>query len=95
MLISPSKPSSASCSPKLPVGSLMVIIAGIGLVVNVGIGVMLLRGESRIAQPCARRSLHIGGDGCSGAIAVVIGGFHHRRDRCELDRPGGSRCSWR
>jgi cobalt-zinc-cadmium efflux system protein len=59
--------------PELPTGSLMVVIAGIGLVVNVGIGAMLLRSAHDNLNLRAAL-LHIGGDAL-GAIAVVIGGL--------------------
>jgi cobalt-zinc-cadmium efflux system protein len=59
--------------PELPAGSIMIVVAAIGLVVNVGIGVMLLRGTSRTLNLRAAM-LHIGGDAL-GAIAVIIGGF--------------------
>ena len=59
--------------PELPEGSLMVIIAAIGLAVNVGIGMMLLR-SNRQSLNMRAALLHIGGDAL-GAIAVVIGGF--------------------
>ncbi len=59
--------------PELPEGSLMVVIAAIGLAVNVGIGVMLLRTQGHSLNMRAAM-LHIGGDAL-GAIAVVAGGF--------------------
>lgn len=59
--------------PQLPDGSLMTVIAGIGLVVNVAIGVVLLRSHSRSLNIRAAM-LHIGGDAL-GALAVVVGGF--------------------
>jgi cobalt-zinc-cadmium efflux system protein len=59
--------------PEVPAGSLMVIVASIGLVVNVGIGLMLLRSDHDNLNMRAAM-LHIGGDAL-GAIAVVIGGF--------------------
>jgi cobalt-zinc-cadmium efflux system protein len=59
--------------PELPEGSLMVLIASIGLVVNVGIGTLLLRADHRSLNLRAAL-LHIGGDAL-GAIAVVIGGL--------------------
>ena len=59
--------------PELPAGSLMVLIAAIGLAVNVGIGVMLVRTDQHSLNLRAAL-LHIGGDAL-GAIAVVIGGF--------------------
>lgn len=59
--------------PELPEGSLMVLIAAIGLIVNLGIGAMLLRGGQRTLNMRAAL-LHVGGDAL-GAIAVVAGGF--------------------
>lgn len=59
--------------PELPEGSLMVAIAAIGLGVNLGIGLMLLRTEGHSLNMRAAM-LHIGGDAL-GAIAVVVGGF--------------------
>jgi cobalt-zinc-cadmium efflux system protein len=59
--------------PELPQGSLMIVIAAIGLIVNVGIGIMLLRSNQRSLNLRAAL-LHIGGDAL-GAIAVVAGGF--------------------
>jgi cobalt-zinc-cadmium efflux system protein len=59
--------------PELPAGSLMAIIAGIGLVVNLGIGVMLLRSNQHSLNMRAAL-LHVGGDAL-GAIAVIAGGL--------------------
>ena len=59
--------------PELPAGFLMVVIAAIGLVVNVGTGFVLLRAGSQSLNMRAAM-LHIGGDAL-GAIAVVIGGL--------------------
>jgi cobalt-zinc-cadmium efflux system protein len=59
--------------PQLPAGSLMVIIAGIGLIVNLGIGGMLLRSNQQSLNMRAAL-LHVGGDAL-GALAVVAGGF--------------------
>jgi cobalt-zinc-cadmium efflux system protein len=59
--------------PELPEGSLMVVIAAIGLAVNVGIGLMLLRTAGHSLNMRAAM-LHIGGDAL-GAVAVVAGGF--------------------
>lgn len=58
--------------PEMPQGTLMVAIALVGLAVNVGIAVMLLRGTRRTLNVRAAL-LHIGGDAL-GALAVVIGG---------------------
>jgi len=58
--------------PELPQGSLMVVIAAIGLAVNLAIGLMLLRSTSRTLNLRAAM-LHIGGDAL-GAVAVVVGG---------------------
>jgi cobalt-zinc-cadmium efflux system protein len=59
--------------PQLPEGGVMVTIAAIGLVVNVGIGLMLLRSNLQSLNVRAAL-LHVGGDAL-GALAVVIGGF--------------------
>ena len=59
--------------PELPEGALMVVIAAIGLVVNVGTGYVLLRAGSKSLNMRAAM-LHIGGDALGGA-AVVIGGL--------------------
>jgi len=59
--------------PELPQGSLMAIIASIGFVVNLGIGLMLLRANKQSLNMRAAL-LHVGGDAL-GAIAVVAGGF--------------------
>lgn len=59
-------------NPELPQGSLMIAIALVGLVVNVGIGIMLLRG-SRGSLNLRAALLHVGGDAL-GALAVIIGG---------------------
>ena len=59
--------------PELPAGSLMVVIAAIGLAVNVGIGIMLVRAQHDSLNLRAAL-LHIGGDAL-GALAVVAGGF--------------------
>jgi len=58
--------------PELPEGSLMSIIASIGLVVNVGIAVMLLR-ASQVSLNLRAAMLHIGGDALGG-VAVILGG---------------------
>ena len=58
--------------PELPEGSLMAIIAAIGLAVNVGIGIMLLRSHNESLNLRAAL-MHIGGDAL-GAIAVIAGG---------------------
>jgi len=58
--------------PELPSGGLMVGIAGIGLVVNVAIGLMLLHGNHADLNLRAAL-LHIGGD-VLGAAAVLVGG---------------------
>jgi cobalt-zinc-cadmium efflux system protein len=59
--------------PELPEGSLMVIIASIGFVVNLGIGLMLLRANHESLNLRAAL-LHVGGDAL-GAVAVVAGGL--------------------
>jgi cobalt-zinc-cadmium efflux system protein len=59
-------------SPQLPEGSLMGLIAAIGLIVNVGVGIMFLRsGQHSLNLRAAL--FHVGGDAL-GEIAVVIGG---------------------
>lgn len=58
--------------PELPAGALMTIIAAIGLVVNVAVALMLLRGASDNLNMRAAM-LHIGGDALGG-LAVVLGG---------------------
>ena len=52
---SSSRRSNALAIPELPHGRLMVAIALVGLVVNVGIGVMLLRADAQDRSTCARR----------------------------------------
>jgi cobalt-zinc-cadmium efflux system protein len=59
--------------PELPQGSLMIVIAAIGLTVNVAIGLMLVRTQEHSLNLRAAL-LHIGGDAL-GAIAVIAGGF--------------------
>jgi cobalt-zinc-cadmium efflux system protein len=59
--------------PELPEGSLMVVIAAIGLAVNVATGFVLMRAGSNSLNMRAAM-LHIGGDALGGA-AVVIGGL--------------------
>jgi cobalt-zinc-cadmium efflux system protein len=58
--------------PELPSGSLMAIVAAIGVAVNVAVGVMLVRGEHRNLNVRAAL-LHVGGD-VLGGFAVLIGG---------------------
>jgi cobalt-zinc-cadmium efflux system protein len=58
--------------PQLPEGSLMATVAAIGLVVNVGVGFMLLRSHHESLNMRAAL-LHIGGDAL-GAVAVIAGG---------------------
>jgi cobalt-zinc-cadmium efflux system protein len=59
--------------PELPTGSLMVVIALVGLIVNVGTGWLLLKGASENLNTRAAL-MHIGGDALGG-VAVVIGGL--------------------
>jgi cobalt-zinc-cadmium efflux system protein len=60
-------------SPELPEGSLMGLIAAIGLIVNVGVGIMFLRSRGHSLN--LRAALfHVGGDAL-GEIAVIIGGL--------------------
>jgi cobalt-zinc-cadmium efflux system protein len=58
--------------PELPAGALMSGIASIGLIVNVGVGLMLARGHGGDLNLRAAL-LHVGGDAL-GALAVIIGG---------------------
>jgi cobalt-zinc-cadmium efflux system protein len=58
--------------PETPGGVLMVVVAGIGFVVNVATGWTLMSGGDRSLNSRAAM-LHIAGDAL-GAIAVVIGG---------------------
>jgi cobalt-zinc-cadmium efflux system protein len=58
--------------PELPSGGLMIAVATFGLVVNVSIGIMLLRGYHGNLNTRAA-ILHVGGDAL-GALAVIIGG---------------------
>jgi cobalt-zinc-cadmium efflux system protein len=59
-------------NPEPSGGALMIIVAAIGLAVNVATGLMLLRSETQTLNSRAAM-LHIAGDAL-GAIAVVIGG---------------------
>lgn len=59
--------------PELPDGTLMAIIAAVGLIVNVSIGIMLLRTNSASLNMRAAM-LHVGGDALGG-LAVIAGGF--------------------
>jgi cobalt-zinc-cadmium efflux system protein len=58
--------------PVSPHGEVMAGVALVGLTVNIGIGLMLLRATQRTLNIRAAL-LHVGGDAL-GAIAVVIGG---------------------
>ncbi len=59
--------------PSLPQGGLMSVIAVVGLIVNVGAGLLLMRDGHHDLN--VRAALfHIAGDAV-GAIAVIIGGF--------------------
>jgi cobalt-zinc-cadmium efflux system protein len=58
--------------PELPAGALMAAIAGIGLVVNVAVGVMLARARHDDLNVRAA-ALHVAGDAL-GALAVIAGG---------------------
>jgi cobalt-zinc-cadmium efflux system protein len=60
-------------APQLPEGSLMVTVAAIGLLLNVGIGAMLLRSGHHSLNLRAAL-MHVGGDAL-GEIAVVLGGI--------------------
>ena len=58
--------------PELPEGGLMAIIAAIGLVVNVGVGLTLARGDRGNIN--VRAALwHVAGDAL-GAVGVIVGG---------------------
>ena len=59
-------------APVEPAGGTMLIVAAIGLVVNVSIGAMLLRGVHGNLNVRAA-VLHVAGDAL-GAIAVIVGG---------------------
>ena len=59
--------------PEMPEGSLMAIVAAIGLVVNVGIGLMLMR-ATHVSLNLRAAALHVGGDAL-GAVAVIVGGL--------------------
>jgi cobalt-zinc-cadmium efflux system protein len=58
--------------PELPHGNIMAAIAAIGLIVNVGVGVLLMKG-TRASLNMRAALLHVAGDGL-GATAVLIGG---------------------
>lgn len=58
--------------PALPSGTLMAIVAAIGLAVNVGVGIMLAGGRRENLNVRAAM-LHVGGDAL-GAAAVIVGG---------------------
>ncbi len=59
--------------PETPAGMLMIVIAGIGLVANVTIALMLQRGEEQSLNARAAM-LHLAGDAL-GAAAVIVGGI--------------------
>ena len=59
-------------TPELPAGSLMSIVAAIGLTVNLTVGLVLLR-ASHGNMNVRAAVLHVAGDAL-GAIAVIIGG---------------------
>ena len=58
--------------PELPSGSLMAIVAGIGLAVNVAVALVLL-GDRRHDLNLRASILHVAGDAL-GAIGVIVGG---------------------
>jgi cobalt-zinc-cadmium efflux system protein len=58
--------------PELPEGKIMMIVAGIGVIVNVGVGVMLARG-GRTDLNTKAVLLHVGGDAL-GSLGVIIAG---------------------
>ena len=74
--------------PELPDGTLMAIIAGVGLVVNVGIGIMLLRANHDSLNMRAAM-LHVGGDALGGLAVIARRG----RDRSRPARAGSTRRS--
>jgi cobalt-zinc-cadmium efflux system protein len=58
--------------PSLPAGGLMSVVAGVGLIVNLGVGLLLLRNSKRDLN--VRTALfHVAGDAV-GAFAVIVGG---------------------
>ncbi len=59
--------------PETPAGLLMIVVAAIGLAANVGVAVMLVRGESQSLNSRAA-ILHLAGDALGG-VAVVAGGI--------------------
>jgi len=59
--------------PVLPSGGLMAAVAGFGLIVNVAVGIMLVRGNHGNLNMRAAM-LHVGGDALS-AISVIAGGL--------------------
>jgi cobalt-zinc-cadmium efflux system protein len=58
--------------PEVPAGGVMAVVAGIGLVVNLSVGAMLLKGTHGNLNMRAAL-LHVAGD-VLGGIAVVVGG---------------------
>jgi cobalt-zinc-cadmium efflux system protein len=58
--------------PVEPEGALMIVVAAIGLAVNLAVGLMLLRGASRDLNTRAAL-VHVAGDAL-GAVVVVVGG---------------------
>jgi cobalt-zinc-cadmium efflux system protein len=58
--------------PEVPAGGLMVVIAAIGLAVNLAVGAMLARGHHHSLNMRAA-VLHVAGDAL-GAIVVIVGG---------------------
>ena len=59
-------------TPELPEGSLMTIVAAIGLCVNLAVGLVLIR-SSHGNMNVRAAVLHVAGDAL-GAIAVIVGG---------------------
>jgi cobalt-zinc-cadmium efflux system protein len=59
--------------PQTPTGSLMIVVAAIGLSANIAVALLLLRGESQSLNSRAAM-LHLAGDALGG-IAVVAGGI--------------------
>jgi len=59
-------------APVEPEGKVMLVVAAIGLVVNLGVGAMLLRGAGSNLNLRAA-VVHVAGDAL-GAIAVIVGG---------------------
>jgi cobalt-zinc-cadmium efflux system protein len=59
--------------PSVPAGSLMAAVAAIGLAINVGVGLLLLR-DGKHNLNVAAALFHVAGD-AFGAVAVIAGGI--------------------